>query len=83
MSGLDKDEKYRRIHFAVMVIEGCAKRLNISGQEMFKRLDGQDIIHSRLLRHYELLHTQSLEWVIDDTLETLNNWEKERKETVA
>ena len=30
--------------------------------------------------HYELLHTQSLEWVVDDTIETLDNWEKERKE---
>lgn len=82
MSNLYKDEKYRRIHFAVMAIEGSAKKLNISGEEMFKRLNKQDIIHSRLIKHYELLHTQSLDWVVDDTIETLNNWEKEKKETV-
>lgn len=82
MSNLYKDEKYRRIHFAVMAIEGSAKKLNISGEEMFKRLNKQDIIHSRLMKHYELLHTQSLDWVVDDTIETLNNWEKENKETV-
>lgn len=76
----DKDEKYRRIHFTVMAIEGSARKLNISGQEMYRRLSKQDIIHSRLLKHYELLHTQSLDWVIDDTIETLENWEKERKE---
>ena len=75
-----KDEKYKRIHFAVMAIEGSAKKLNIPGHEMFNRLSKQDIIHSRLLKHYELLHTQSLEWVVDDTIETLDNWEKERKE---
>lgn len=75
-----KDYKYRRIHFAVMAIEGSAKRLNIPGEEMYRRLKKQDIIHSRLLKHYELLHTQSLEWVIDDTIETLTNWEKEEKE---
>ena len=34
------------------------------------------------MKHYELLHTQSLDWVVDDTIETLNNWEKENKETV-
>lgn len=26
------------------------------------------------------LHTQSLDWVVEDTIETLNNWEKEQKE---
>lgn len=76
----NNNEKYKRIHFAVMAIEGSAKKLNIPGQEMYKRLKKQDIIHSRLLKHYELLHTQSLEWVVDDTIETLRNWENERKE---
>ena len=73
-------KKYRRIHFAVMAIEGSAKKLNVPGNVMFKRLKEQNIIHSRLLKHYELLHTQSLSWVVDDTIETLENWEKERKE---
>ena len=73
-------KRYRKIHFAVMAIEGSAKRLNVPGDVMFNRLKEQDIIHSRLLKHYELLHTQSLDWVVDDTIETLENWEKERKE---
>ena len=78
----DRTKRYRRIHFAVMAIEGSAKRLNVSGDVMFSRLKKQDIIHSRLLKHYELLHTQSLSWVVDDTIETLENWERERKEEV-
>ena len=76
----NRTKRYRRIHFAVMAIEGSAKKLNVPGDVMFKRLKEQDIIHSRLLKHYELLHTQSLSWVVDDTIETLENWEKERKE---
>ena len=76
----NRTKRFRRIHFAVMAIEGSAKRLNLPGDVMFKRLKEQDIIHSRLLKHYELLHTQSLGWVVDDTIETLENWEKERKE---
>lgn len=74
-------KRYKRIHFAVMAIEGSAKKLNVPGDVMFNRLKKQDIIHSRLLKHYELLHTQSLNWVIDDTIETLENWENERKES--
>lgn len=77
----NSSKRYRRIHFAVMAIEGSAKKLNVSGDVMFNRLKKQDIIHSRLLKHYELLHTQSLNWVIDDTIETLENWENERKES--
>ena len=76
----NRTKRYRRIHFAVMAIEGSAKKLNVPGYVMFNRLKEQDIIHSRLLKHYELLHTQSLSWVVDDTIETLKNWEKERKE---
>lgn len=70
------DEAYRRIHFAVMAIESSAERLNISGQEMEDRLLKQDLIHKRLIGQYEMLHTQSLDYVAEDVSETLLNWEK-------
>jgi len=69
-------EDYRKIHFAVMAIESGAKKLNISGQEMERRLRNQDLIHLRLIGQYELLHTQSLDYVTDDITETLLNWEQ-------
>ena len=73
-------DTYKKIHFAVMAIEANAKKAHLSGKEMHDRLKRQDLIHKRLLRHYEQLHTQSLDWVVDDTLETLHNWEQEEKE---
>ena len=75
-------EIYRKVHFAVMAIEASAKRQRLPGQEMHRRLKAQGLIHNRLFRHYELLHTQSLDWVVDDTIETLHNWESETKEGV-
>ncbi len=60
-----------------MAIESGAKKLNISGREMEQRLQKQDLIRRRLIEHYELLHTQSLEYVADDIVETLTNWERE------
>ncbi|WP_290380624.1 DUF3791 domain-containing protein [uncultured Duncaniella sp.] len=66
---------YRRIHFAVMAIESGARKLGISGKEMHDRLSKQDLIHNRLIKRYEELHTQSLDWVADDISETLLNWE--------
>ncbi len=71
---------YRKVHFAVMAIEASAKKQNVPGQEMHRRLRAQGLIHNRLFRHYELLHTQSLGWVVDDTIETLHNWENEARE---
>ena len=66
---------YRRIHFAVMAIESGARTLGISGKEMHDRLTKQGLIRNRLIKRYEELHTQSLDWVADDICETLLNWE--------
>lgn len=71
------NETYRHIHFAVMAIESGARKLGISGKEMHDRLQKQGLIHRRLIKRYEDLHTQSLDWVADDICETLLNWEKE------
>ena len=60
-----------------MAIEASAKKQNISGSEMYSRLKKQDLIRLRLIKYYDLLHTQSLQGVVEDTIETLENWEKE------
>ncbi len=72
-----QSEIYKKVHFAVMAIEASAKKQNVSGDEIYRRLKAQDLISQRLFRHYEVLHTQSLNWVVEDTLETLHNWENE------
>ncbi len=76
MKNIQDTEEYRKIHFAVMAIESGAEKLNISGQEMEDRLQRQDLIRKRLLDQYEMLHTQSLDYVADDISETLLNWEQ-------
>lgn len=76
MNTIDKDT-YNRIHFAVMAIESGARKMGISGREMHDRLKQQGLIHRRLIKRYEDLHTQSLDWVADDICETLLNWEAE------
>ena len=62
------------------VIEATAKKQQLPSDVMYQRLKAQDLIRQRLLQHYESLHTQSLEWVVEDTIETLHNWEQEGKE---
>lgn len=67
---------YDRIHFATMAVESGAKRLGISPLAMYRRLKRQNLIHQRLMRHYDLLHTQSLDYVAEDIVETLQNREE-------
>lgn len=45
---------------------------------MHDRLQKQGLIHNRLFKRYEELHTQSLQWVAEDISETLLNWEAEQ-----
>lgn len=73
---MEASQAYRHIHFAVMAVEGSAIRLGISGREMEERLQKQGLISGRLFRHYDMLHTQSLDYVTEDTVEALQNWEK-------
>ena len=77
INGEMKSKTFNKIHFAVMAIEASAKKAGITGQSMHDRLKAQGLIHKRLFRRYDQLHTQSLDWVVDDTLVTLNNWEQE------
>lgn len=66
---------YNNIHLAIMAIESSAARLGVTGAEMYRRLNSQGLITGFLLPYYEELHTQSLEWLTDTTIETLKNWE--------
>ena len=49
--------------------------MGISPKAMYRRLKKQDLIRQRLFRHYDLLHTQSLDYVAEDIAETLRNRE--------
>ena len=80
LSDTYRSDTYRKVHFAVMAIEASAAKARTSGKEIHDRLRQQRLIHGRLFKYYDQLHTQSLEWVVDDTLETLHNWEAESKQ---
>lgn len=49
--------------------------MDIPAPQMVSRLNKAGLIHKRLIRHYDILHTQSLEYVTDDIVETLKNRE--------
>lgn len=64
-----------QIHLVIVAIERGARLMNIAPQEMYRRLKTQGLIEGYLLAYYDVLHTQSIEWLAETTVETLKNWE--------
>ena len=77
MEGAKRTAESDRIQFAVIAIETAAKKMGISTAELTSRLHKQGLVEGRLIRFYETLHTQSADYVADDIIETLHNYESE------
>ena len=65
-----------KVHFAVMAIGAAADLMGITPSEMHNRLDKVGLVKNLLFDLYDVEHTQSLEYVAEDVVEALNNWEK-------
>jgi len=63
------------MQFCVIAIETAAKKMNVTTSELTQRLEAQGLIDGRLLKFYDTLHTQSANYVADDIIETLYNYE--------
>lgn len=64
-----------QLHFAVFAIEAAAQKSGIPVKELYQRLQRLDLIRNRLFADYDTLHTQSRDYIADDLIETLQNWE--------
>ena len=78
MEGAERTPQSDKVLFAVIAIENAAKKLNVPTEELVARLERQNLIEERLFRYYDMLHTQSVDYVADDLIETLLNYENGR-----
>lgn len=78
MEGAERTPQSDKVLFAVIAIENAAKKLNVPTEELVARLERQNLIEERLFRYYGMLHTQSADYVADDLIETLLNYENGR-----
>jgi small-conductance mechanosensitive channel len=65
-----------KLAFAASCIEGAARKLGVSYIEIYERMRKVDLINKFILPHYDTLHTESREYLIEDVIECLTNWEK-------
>ena len=65
----NKDE----LEFAVFCIENTASRLGKNAEEVYQALaEKSDILNSYIIPEYEMLHTQSKEYIVDDIISLMN-----------
>lgn len=59
---MDKDS----FSFVVYIIHACANKWNMMPSLVYEKLKSVECIERYLVPHYEILHTQGTEYVVDD-----------------
>lgn len=68
------------MEFVVFAIESAAQKTGVPAPILYNRLEKVDLISRYLIGGYDMLHTQSREYIADTLIEALDNWEKYYKE---
>jgi hypothetical protein len=60
--------------FAVFCIEALSDELHITGDKVYKMLtEDSDIFDTYIVPHYDVLHTQGRDWIVNDLKELMTN----------
>lgn len=66
---MSKDE----LEFVIYIIHACSQKWELSPSAVYRRLQSVDCIDKYLIGHYEILHTQSTAFVVEDVERFLQN----------
>lgn len=73
MSNTENDYNSKELEFAIFCIENIAVRLNISAEKVYSALaEKNNILSDYIVPEYEILHTQSKDYIVDDIIELMN-----------
>lgn len=62
----------RELEFAVFCIENVAAKLGVDAERVYEAFTGKsDILSGYIVPEYEMLHTQSKEYIVDDLLDVM------------
>lgn len=57
-----------QLEFAVFCIENIAIRLGVNAGRVYRALEDSHILHGYIVPEYDILHTQSKDYIVDDIL---------------
>ncbi|MCQ2113769.1 MAG: DUF3791 domain-containing protein [Bacteroidaceae bacterium] len=78
MEGIPRTHESDVMQFCIIAIETAARKMGIYPHQLTQRLEEQGLIDGRLMKFYDTLHTQSADYVADDIIETLHNYENDQ-----
>jgi len=65
----EKIKNSRELEFAVFCIENVAAKLGVDAERVYRAFTQKsDILNGYIVPEYEVLHTQSREYIVDDLL---------------
>lgn len=68
----EKIKNSNELEFAVFCIENVAAKLNVNAERIYQALtEKSDILNSYIVPEYEILHTQSREYIVNDLLDVM------------
>ena len=68
------------MEFVIFAIESAARKLGVPAPALYNRWGKLNLIRQYLISGYDMLHTQSREYIADTLIEALENWEAHYKE---
>lgn len=72
---MGKDEhikSFNELEFVVFCIENVAKKLGVNAERVYQAFtEKSDILNGYIVPEYDVLHTQSREYIVDDLLEVM------------
>lgn len=67
-----KIKNSRELEFAVFCIENVAARLGVDAEQVYQAFtEKSDILNGYIVPEYEVLHTQSREYIVEDILDVM------------
>ena len=67
-----KIKNSRELEFAVLCIENVAARRGVDAEQVYQAFtEKSDILNGYIVPEYEVLHTQSREYIVEDILDVM------------
>ena len=65
-------QNQNELEFAVFCIENVAAKLGVNAERVYRAFtEKSNILHGYIVPEYEVLHTQSKEYIVDDLLDVM------------
>ena len=68
----EKIKNSSELEFVVFCIENVAAKLGVAAERVYQAFtEKSDILHNYIVPEYEVLHTQSREYIVDDLIDVM------------